>query len=348
MKKYLYLFLGLILILVIIVVVFKAPLTQIAGKITDKLFLPPTSKILTKLRVIYNHDAAATPVLGVATKLKLFEKYGVNAQVTETIGTAAIQNLIAGRSDISVAGQISYIKAAAAGASIKSIGVVNNNLRYVLVSNKNISDIKTYCSLGKTTETYLRGIKIMKNLGVNVDNLNFIYLASFDLCAKAMLSGEIDSAPFTEIAWERLKDQNPEVKNYKIIQPEDGVKYFIKPATIMVTGNILNTKKDAVENFSKAIIEANYWIINHNEKEIALTISGFNNLSSADANRYARLAKGMLQGVKFTQELSNVEENRKENEGITPSLKTYDVRNFLSYIISDDLKKQGFLQKFGF
>jgi ABC-type nitrate/sulfonate/bicarbonate transport system substrate-binding protein len=348
-KNSLFIFGAGIILFLTLMVFLKEPIINSSNSLKNKLFPTPTPKILTKLKIIYLPTSSAKPAIAVATKNKIFEKYGLKVEVTQvTSGNAAVQGLVGGQADIVLAGQISYLKAAAAGAKIKSIGVVNNNVRWLLVSKKSLGEIKIYCTVGKTSEIYLRGAQMMKNLGVDINTKQLVDLSSEDLCAKALVAGTVDSTVFTELNWERFKEKNKDITNYKVIEKEEGDKYLLKPTAIMVMEDTLVSKKDAIENFSKSIIEANYWLKNNSESEIAKTITGVNKISKEDALIYARLNKGFLADVKFTQELSNVEENRKQNEELTPALKKYDVKNFLSRIISDSLRKQGFLQKYGF
>jgi NitT/TauT family transport system substrate-binding protein len=338
---------SLLVVFILVLIISKNPFLDSASKLI--IGPTPSPKILTKLKVIHVARNASKPVVAVAMKNKIFEKYGLEVEVNEvTSGNASVQGLIGGQANITLSSQVSYLKAAAAGAKIKSVGIVNNNTAWVFVSRKDPKDIKSYCTVGLTTEDYLRGVLVLKNLGIDINSLNLTNLASADLCAKTLASGNVDSMVFQEINWELFKNKNKEASKYKVIIKAVGEKYLNKPLTIIVMENTLNTKKDAIENFSKAIIEANYWLKNHSESEIEEAINGVNKITKEEAIIYAKLMKEYLVGVKFSQEISNVEEIRKENEGVSPKLKEYDVKNFLSTLISDSLNKQGFLQKYGF
>ncbi len=349
MKKYLYSFIGIIVILALIAIIFKNPLSQTIGKFSSKLFPQPAQVQLTKIIVTYHYASAAKPEMAVAIKNKLFEKYGLSIEINEvTSGQAMAQALISGKTDVVLAGQATFLKAAAAGAKIKSVGLINSSTRWYFVSRKEPQNIKTYCAIGITTEDYLRGASALKNLGIDINSLNITNLPSDNLCINALISGKVDSMTVAEPIWENLKMQNKDLSVFKIITKAYGGNYIVLPVAILVMNNTLSNKNQAIENFSKALIEANYWLKVHSEAEIEKEISGVAKIDPSMGKIYSKIIKGQLEGIKFTQKLSEVEAIRKTYENITPQLKDYNVKNFLSTQISDDLKKQGFLQKYGF
>ncbi len=343
MKKNILLSLAIIaIILVVLLVIFK-------GTLSERLFSTPTPKTLTKITVAYTSVASSKPEMAVAYKNKLFQKYGLDVHITEfSSGDLLARSLIGGKVDLVIVGQDTYLKAAAAGSDIKSIGLVNSNTRWYFVARKDIKDIKTYCTIGITTQDYLRGTNVLKKLGYDIKKLDIVNLASTNVCLDALESNKVDSMAVSEVAWENFKMHNKDAANYKVIIKAFGNGYLTSPAAIIVTANTLKNKKQSLENFSKAVIEANYWLKTHSESQIEIEIVGLANITPNDAKIYAKIIDSQLEGIKFTQDLSNLEDIKVANENVSPKLKDFDVKNFLSTQISDDLQKQKFLQKYGF
>lgn len=344
------LLIGAILITTLLVIfVFKDKILNLNNKNSDSSTPISSSKDLGRLNITYILNSSSEAAVAVAIKNKLFEKYGLEVKIIKASNAnTASKNLISGKVDMAITNPSLYLVAAATGSKIKYLGVVDNNNPFVFVSAKSLPEIKTVGSTGKASESYRRSLSFLEASGIETKKINFIDLATSDTLAKAMIAGRVDGASFTEVVWALLKDRNQIPDSFKVFDKPEGDKYVVRPAAIVVSEDALTKKKKLIEDFSKAILEANNWVSLHSTEEVAQAITGVNQISKDDAPYLAQYGKKALIDTKFTPDLKAAEAMRLALLKSSPQLKNYDIKNFISFEISDSLKKQGILSKYGY
>ena len=104
-----------------------------------------------KVRLAYSAFAYANPPFWIAHDLKLFEKYGLDAELVYVSGARPIQAMLGGSIDVSQVGGAATVAAAAQGADVAILGTIFTRLNFVVHASpqiKQISDLK-----GKTLAT---------------------------------------------------------------------------------------------------------------------------------------------------------------------------------------------------
>lgn len=337
MKKYLSVVLGIFLVLSALFI----------SKAYLKKSVAPTPKPTVKIKVAFIANSMSELPVAVAMKNGYFEKYGLEVEsIKTTNATNNSKTFISGGSDLAMGYPTAYMLAAAEGANIKFIGVVNYNNPFVFVSRVNAVNIKNIGVTNKTGETYNATLAFLKSLNIDPQNVNFTVLGSQDLVGKALVAGSIDGAVYPDSVWAMFKDRSKIGDELKIIaKTADKDK---KISGIFVKGETLLNKKDVIENFSKAMLEANYWIRTNSVEAITAEVAGVNKISKDDAPYLAKFGKEAVNGVLFTPDPALIEKVRKGLEEQSPKMKAYKAVDFVSFEISDLLKKAGLLSQYGF
>ena len=327
-----------VIFIVSIVLIFNDTLNR--GKDTSQ-------KPLTKIKAAYILNSMSELPVAVAMKNGYFEKYGLEVEsIKSTNATNNSKTFLSGGADLAMGYPTAYLQAAAEGAGIKLIGVVNYNNPFVFVSKVEAAGIRNIGVTNKTGETYSATLAFLKSLNIDSESVNFTVLGSQDVIGKALVVGSIDAAVYPESVWAMFVDRNKIGNELKIVAKTADKDRKI--SGIFVKGETLEAKKQAVEDFSKALLEANYWIKTNSVEAITKAVTGVNKISEDDAPYLAKFGKEAVNGVLFTPDLNVIDKVRKGLEEQSPKMKDYKVSVFTSFEISDFLKKEGLLTKYGF
>lgn len=303
----------------------------------------PVAKPTTKVKVVFVSNSLSELPVAVALKNGYFEKYGLSVESIKTTNAANnSKTFLSGGADIAMGYPTAYLLAGAEGADVKFIGVANYNNHFEFISKVDASKISKIGITSKTGETYAATLAFLKSLNIDSQNITFTVLGSQDLIGKALVAGSIDAAVYPDAVWAMFKDRNKIGEDLKIVASTKDKDRKI--SGIFVKGDSLVNRKEAIENFSKAILEADYYIKTNSEA----TITGVNKIKSDDAPYLAKYGKQAVMGLLFTPDLKLIENVAVGLESQSPKMKDYKVSNFVSFEISDLLKQQGILTQYGF
>jgi len=309
---------------------------------------PPTVNNSTLLKVnliTTNVKSNQIPVV-IALKKGFFEKYNIEANIEE-VPKNSLQVLISGKGDAILLTPNVALAAAVEGAKLSWVGTVNNNNNWVVVSSKNIQNIKTMGVLSGLDK--INSLGLFQLLSVNSDNIQFQELADTQTKLIALKEKQVDSIGVAKTDWLLFQKKFNLSDEYKIILDSSINEKAALPIAVIVRSEFLDNKTIS-ENFIKALIEANYWIKNKDNKQelIKLISQYYSNMSIEDATIYAEIYLSTLPGLNPVPDIQKGEDVLKLITNINPKAKDYDINNFISNKTLTSLKESGFLNQFSF
>jgi NitT/TauT family transport system substrate-binding protein len=180
----------------------KGAALGVAGLGLTSVFSPRVARAAgTKVRVINSSGNFSRVQLVLLEKLKLFEKYGIDAELLNVTDTNKIlAGLIGGDGDICAgAGYTGVFPAIEKGASIKILAGASVAPLNIMYSNK--PDIKSVKDLpGRTVGAgalgsllHQQAVAAMKKQGVDYKKVSFVTVGSSNDVFKALVGGAIDA-----------------------------------------------------------------------------------------------------------------------------------------------------------
>jgi ABC-type nitrate/sulfonate/bicarbonate transport system substrate-binding protein len=342
MKKVL-LILGAIILILVLLFAFKNQILNLVNKPDQE----KTPIKLTKVAVSFQDSDVIEAPMAVAIKQGLFEKYGLDVKSVKTIKSIS-SSLSGGQADISIAPPSTFLMAAAKGLDIKYVGTAANDQPQVFVSYKDPDEIKLIGINRVGGEGHIRTLKFLNAMGIDKDSVNLQSFGDRNETVLLLADKKVDAAAFGKAIWYLFKNKNKTSDEFKIIGDSSNLKEVSSPMGMYTKTEFLNNNKEALVNFSKAIIEANYWIQNNSEEKVAKEITGVNGVTQENAPIFAKLYKEALNNTKFTPDAKRLELIRVGLEEFAPQTEDYDINKFISLEVANSLKEEEFLSKFGY
>lgn len=300
---------------------------------------PAASKIILTYSFV---KANQMPVI-VAKEKGLFKKYNIDVDIKE-VDKNVTSVITSGKADIMIGTPNIALTAAVAGQDLLWIGSINNDQSLVVISTK---DIKNISSAGVITgPARAQTIGLLKLLNVDTENITFKDVGGNQERLIALEQKQVDVIHAPKTDWLIFKQKAGLSNEYKVLLDSAADERAQLPIGIMVRGEFLKNNKEAVEGFTKALIEANNWIENNKEGFIKLAEKHFSNMPKGDAAIHAKAYTDTLSGLEFTPATEKGNKMLNLVTAANPKAKDYNINNFISTEISDSLKKSGFLDKF--
>lgn len=297
----------------------------------------------SKITLTYSFVKANQMPVIVAKEKGLFKKYNIDVNIKE-VDKNVTSVITSGKADIMIATPNIALTAAVAGQDLLWIGSINNDQSLVVVSTKDIKDISSAGVIIGPARAQTIGL--LKLLNVNTENITFKDVGGNQERLIALEQKQVDVIHAPKTDWLIFKQKAGLSDEYKVLLDSAADKRAQLPIGIMVRGEFLKNNKEAVEGFTKALIEANNWIENNKESFIKLAEKHFSNMPKADAAIHAKAYTDTLSGLEFTPTTEKGNEMLDLVTAANPKAKDYNINNFISRETSDSLKKSGFLDKF--
>jgi ABC-type nitrate/sulfonate/bicarbonate transport system substrate-binding protein len=160
-----------------------------------------------QVRILYGTTSGGQTFIRLAAQKKVFERYGVTADVSNAISTTAIAALVSGKVDFSVAGVPDTIQAIAAGAPLRVIAFNNDTNPYALIAQPAVSRVSALkgksVGIGKKGDTSEISLRLaLRSSGVDVDkDLSLREIGNSPARLAALASHQLDAAILDEDAF---------------------------------------------------------------------------------------------------------------------------------------------------
>ncbi|MDD2822461.1 MAG: ABC transporter substrate-binding protein [Candidatus Daviesbacteria bacterium] len=347
MKKNIAVVVGILLILLVGAYIFgKNKLIPSSSVTQQDQSLVTTNNTPSKMTLITTNVKSNQIPIVVALKKGFFQKYNIETNIEE-VPKNSLQVLVSGKADAILITPNIALAAAVEGAEISWIGTVNNNNNWVVVSNKNIQEIKSMGVLSGLDK--VNSLSLLQLLKVNTDNIQFQELADTQTKLTALKEKQVDSVGVAKTDWLLFKKKFNLSDDYQIILDSSVNQDAALPIAVIARNGFLEDKKTS-ENFIQALVEADYWIKNKENKEelIKLISEFYPNMPSDDAVVYADVYLSTLAGLNPIPDIKKGENILKLINNINPKARDYDINKFVSTKIITSLKESGFLNQFNF
>jgi ABC-type nitrate/sulfonate/bicarbonate transport system substrate-binding protein len=340
MKKAI-LFLSLILIVLILV----------AGAYWVKMNKPDLEQKqpISPSKIILTYSFAKAnqlPVI-VAREKGFFKENNVEVEINQ-VATNATSVLASGKADVLLATPNIALPAVIEGSGLSWVGTINNDQHFVVVSTKNIKDIKTAGVIAGPGRAQTVGL--LEFLGADIKNIQYQVVAGNQERLLALQQKQVDVIHTPKADWLNFKRKADLSDEYGILLDSSDEKKVQTPIGIIVRNEFLNNNKGTVESFVKALLEADSWINNKSNQEefVRLLEKNFSDVPKEDILVEAESFTSTLEGLEFTPNLEKGKEMLKLVEASNPKAKDYDLGSFINTEISTSLKNSGFLSQLGF
>lgn len=309
------------------------------AKVSEKATVTPF-----KIRYGYTKTDVVKVWPIVAQKKGLFKKYNLDVKVQPS--DKAVSAVLAGNGlDLANNLAITFILSKANGeADVKEIGEINNDYPFLLITYKKPEEIKTIAISRLGGARHLKAIEALELLNIDPANIEFKNLGDGVTSMAALAEKKIDATALNKADWIMFQQENPS-QAFKVVADTSEGKAPRTPNVLVVRNEFLKKNKEAVENFSKALIETNLWIRSATIDEIVEIIASPDDLTLIQARAYAQIYKESLNNFKFKPDLERTAALIKESSDIKN--KTFEAKDFISFDIYDSLNKSGFLKQMG-
>jgi len=317
---------------------FTSPLKQ---AIEPKITQPSYSKV----NLAVQHMARQIPAI-VALKKGFYKKYQLEVnyiQVPKNLTSV----LVSGKADAAVTSVNTSLSAAVENAPISWIGTVNNSATRLLVSTKEINEIKTVGIISGVDRVQVSSL--LKFAGADTTNMTFQQFADVSAKQIALKGKKIDAITADKADWTIFKKKFNLPDEYKILLDSSVDKKLSLPVGIVVRNEFLKNNQKAAENLAKALIEADYWITKNPEEYRKLLKEEYKkDLPEDYIETHASVYLETLKGLEFAPSLEKAQDMQRLVETPDSKNKANDLNNFVNTTISDSLKIEGFLDQFKF
>lgn len=299
------------------------------------------------LRVVLAYSFAKAnqlPVI-VAEKKGFFKKNNLQVEIKQVSKNVA-SVVASGQADIAIGTPNIFLSAAVEGAGLSWIGSINNDQALAVVSTKNIKNIKTAGVISGPAKAQTIGL--LKYLDVNTDKITYQEVAGNPERLLALQQKQVDVIHVPKTDWLIFKRKAALSDEYKILLDSSVDKKVQMPISIIARNDYLKNNKTATESLAKALMEANDWIKNEENKEgfIEILQERYPDSSPEDVTIEAESYISTLAGLEFAPSKEKGQEALNIVAASNPKAKDYNLNNFIDTSITDSLKNSGFLNQF--
>ncbi len=336
MQKTLFILIPLVVLGVVGVLFLTKSKTQKIAKIS-----PTPSVALSKIRLGYLPKSTVRVLIAVADKKGFFKKNNLDVEL-QGVDSAIATTLVSKRVDVAIDPPLTFLLARANGADIVEVGEVTNDFSFLLLSYKEPQLIRTIGVPRIGGEPYLKVLEILKKLKINASSVTFQATGSGPASAALLKEGKIDAIMQSNLDWLTLKGQKFFPNEPKIVFDTSTDKSLRSPNIIVVDNDFLKKNPKIVESLSKALLEADNWIVSASDDDIVKVLSESDSLEKDRALVLTKVYKDSLLGLKFRPDMQRISEIANSLEEIKD--KKFDPSTFVSNNIADSLQKSGFIK----
>lgn len=313
----------------------------------DKVVSQASPVPLQKINLVLTSSISNQIPVVIAFKKGLFSKYNLDANI-QLVPKNSIQALASGGGDAIIITPVLALSAAVEGVNLSWVGTVNNNNNWVVASSKDPQKITSMAVLSGLDK--LNSMGLLKLLNLDVDKITFEEVADTPSKLMTLKEKKIDSVGVAKTDWLIYKRKANLSDDYKLILDSTSNFEAALPVVIVMRSDFLNSNKDASLNFAKAMIEADAFIKNENNNEelIKLMTEYYPDLAREDVQVYLQMYQTTLGGLDFMPNQQKGEELLKQLANINSKAKDYDIKNFVTTEIYNNLKGSGFIEQFKF
>lgn len=306
----------------------------------------PTTAAASKIIVTYSFVKANQLPVVVAQEKGFFKKYNLDVKINQVNKNVA-QVITSGKADVTLGTPNISLTAAVQGAGLSWVGSINNDQALVVVSTKPVVSIRSAGVI--TGPAKAQTIGLLELLGANTKNIVFQDVADNPTRLLALKEKQVDVIHAPKTDWLIFqKKNNLSSDEYKILLDSSTNKRFQLPIGIIVRNDYLSKNKITVENFAKALIEADFWIKNNKLEFIKTLGKRYSDTPKEDITIEAESYISTLKNLEFTPTPEKGNQMLKLVESVNPKAKDYNLNNFINTGVSDSLKQSGFIEKFNF
>ncbi len=303
--------------------------------------ISPTPVLKPVVKLGYLPKSSLRILVAVADKKGFFKKNNVDVKIYG-VENAIATSLVSKQTNVVLDLPSTLLLARANGSDIVEIGEVTNDYPFLLISYKNPSFVKTIAIPRIGGEPHLRALEILKKLNIDSSKVTFQASGSGPASAELLKKREVDAAMLSTFDWSVLKTQTFASDVPKILFDTSKEKDLRNPNIIVVNAEFLKKNKKIMENFSKALIEANNYIKSSKDEELVSTLSAFSQIEDKRALETVKNYKSTLEGWKFKPDLERtiaLANTLKEFND-----KKFNPATFISLDIFSALEKSGFIK----
>lgn len=331
----------LIIVPVIVLLAIIGLLTFSRNQNKPKINLKP-AVVVSKIKLGYLTKGTIRLLVAVADKKGFFDKNNVKVEI-QGIDTAIATTLLSKQVDAVIDLPSTFLLARANGADIIEVGEVTNDYPFLLISNpKDASGIRSIGVPRIGGEPYLKALEILKILNINPSSINFQATGSGPSSAVLLKNGKVDAVMESSLDWAVLSEEKFFTDEPKIIFNTTSDKNLRNPNVLVVSKDSLKNNPKGIENFSKALIEANNWIRSAKDEELAKIMSDFGKMEEVRIRAISKVYKESLQGLKFEPDVKTIEAIAKSLAELKD--KNFDADSFVSMEIFKSLKNSKFIK----
>lgn len=295
----------------------------------------------------YGGHAGFQSAVWVAKDHKIFDKYGLDAEVIMITGSArSVAALMGGSTQFATGSATGPLAAAIKGSDIQILAASYNKFPYAFVVKPDIRSPKdlrgkkvNILNYGGSNDLALQ--LALKEWGMKLSDIQVIVGGDAPTRLGSLMAGRTDatilSPPHLTIA----------VKSgYRILADMGDMSANFPQSTLNVKGSFLKEKRDLVKRFLRAYAEAIHTIKTQRDRTIGvfakrMRVEDPETLKTTYeyfAPRFSFPPRVSLEGVRDT--LSFYAEHN-------PEFKNRRAEEFIDHSLIDELQKEGFFKKFG-
>lgn len=305
----------------------------------------PTESSPSKIVLAISFVKANQMPIIVASEKGFFKKYNLDVEIKQ-VEKNVTQVIASGNADVTLSTPNISLAAVVAGSPLSWIGSVNSDQATVLVSIKDPKNIKTVGVISGPARAQTLGMLTL--LGINPENLTIQEVSDNQARLRAIQTKQVDAIHVPKPDWLIFKKQANLSDEYKILLDSSTNPKAYMPIGITVRNDFLKSNKQTVENLAKALLEADFWILNNKDEFITLAQKSFSDMPADDAQIQAESYLGTLSSLQFTPTLEKAEQMLDLVKVNNLAAGDYNVENFMSLTIADSLTESGFLAQLGF
>lgn len=298
----------------------------------------------SKITLVYSLRVNQLPV-AIAFEKGLFEKYNLQVEPVQVI-TNSVSVLASGKADVSLGSPNISLTSVVQGSELSWIGNVNNDQGTLIVSTKNPADIKTVGVINGPSK--VQTIGMLDLIKVNTGKLTYQTLTDNKAKLIALKEKQVDVINIAKPDWLIFKGKENLSDEYKVLLDSANYKEAQTPVSIIIRNEFLKNNPQIVENFTKALIEANFWIKNNKEEFITILQKRYSDVPPEDIKIEGELYFSNIQNLDLAPNLEKGKEMLKLVEASNPKAKDYNLNNFINTSVVDSLRNSGFLNQFNF
>jgi NitT/TauT family transport system substrate-binding protein len=311
------------------------------------VFAPGTLFAADKLIADYGGHAGFQSAVWVAKDFKIFDKYGIDAEVIMITGSArSVAALLGGSTQFATGSATGPLAAAAKGSDIKILAASYNKFPYAFVVKPDIRTPKdlrgkkiNILNYGGSNDLALQ--LALKEWGMKLADAQIIVGGDAPTRMGSLMSGRTDatilSPPHLTIAVKA---------GYRVLADMGDMSANFPQSTLNVKGSYMRDNRDLVKRFVRAYAEAIHAIKTQRDRTIKVFA---NRMRIDDAETVKTTYDYFAPRFSFPPRISM--------EGVRDTLNFYAEQNadfknrraeeFVDQTIMDELEKEGFFKKIG-